>query len=176
MRIGIDVSQLAYSHTGVANYLESLVGELIKNKKHEYVLFFSSLRRTPPVTLLKMAEADNVTLKRAKLPPTALHILWNIIHLTPIENFIGQVDIFITSDWSEPPAKKAKKATILYDLIVYKYPQETAEKIVKVQRRKLAWVKRESGIVLCISEATKKDAIEILKIPEDKLKVIYPGT
>ena len=50
----------------------------------------------------------------------------------PIENFIGPVDIFITSDWTEPPTKKAKKATILYDLIVYKYPDETHKKIVAI--------------------------------------------
>lgn len=175
MKIGIDVSQLAYSNTGVANYLESLVLTLIKNQEHEYILFFSSLRKTPPASLLKMAKEDNVTLKKAKLPPTALHILWNILHTSPIENFIGEVDLFITSDWAEPPAKKTHKATILYDLIVYKYPKETAEKIVKVQKRKLLWVKRESSIVFCISESTKKDAIEILGIPEKRLKVIYPG-
>ena len=47
MRIGIDISQLAYSGTGVANYLENLVSELLKiDTKNEYVLFFSSsLRR-----------------------------------------------------------------------------------------------------------------------------------
>ena len=175
MKIGIDVSQLAYANTGVSNYLESLVSQLIQNDRHEYILFFSALRRKPPVSLLKMAKQSNVTLKKVKLPPTALHILWNILHTSPIENFIGPVDIFISSDWAEPPAKKALKATILYDLIVYKYPKETAEKIVKVQKKKLLWVKRESSIVFCISEATKKDAQEVLNISEDKLKVVYPG-
>ena len=50
-----------------------------------------------------------------------------------------------------------------------------SRKIVDVQKRKLNWVKKESDIVFCISEATKKDAMSILKIPENKLKVIYPG-
>jgi len=93
----------------------------------------------------------------------------------PIENLIGDVDVFITSDWTEPPTKRAKKMTILYDLIVYKYPQETADKIVATQKRKLAWVKKESDMILCISEATKKDASEILGINEKQLEVIYPG-
>ena len=34
---------------------------------------------------------------------------------------------------------------------------------------------KESDIVFCISESTKKDAIEILGIEEKRLKVIYPG-
>ena len=69
----------------------------------------------------------------------------------------------------------AKKATILYDLIVYKYPKETDKKIIATQRRKLNWVKEESDIILCISEATKKDAVEVLSIEEKRLRVVYPG-
>jgi len=79
----------------------------------------------------------------------------------PIESLIGEVDIFITSDWTEPPAKKSQKSDNFVWLIVYKYPKETAGKIVEVQKRKLKWVKKESQRILCISEATKKDAGEI---------------
>ena len=92
-----------------------------------------------------------------------------------IEWLIGDVDVFITSDWTEPPVKRAKKATILYDLIVYKYPQETDRKIVATQKRKVKWVKKESDLIFCISEATKKDAIEILGLDPNKIKVLYPG-
>lgn len=63
----------------------------------------------------------------------------------------------------------------MYDLAVYKFPKETDRKIVEVQKRKLRWVKKESDIIFCISEATKKDAMEILGIEENRLKVIYPG-
>jgi hypothetical protein len=104
-----------------------------------------------------------------------LDLLWNRLHIFPIEWLIGDVDVFITSDWTEPPTLKAKKATILYDLIVYKYPQETDKKIVEVQKRKLKWVKKESEMILCISEATKNDAQEILGIEDKRLRVIYPG-
>jgi hypothetical protein len=59
-------------------------------------------------------------------------------------------------------------------LIIYKYPQETAEAIKSVQKRKLKWVKKETDVIFCISEATKKDAIE-LGFDRKKIKVIYPG-
>jgi glycosyltransferase involved in cell wall biosynthesis len=175
MRIGIDVSQLAYSNTGVANYLENLVFELIKNKKNEYILFFSSLRRNVPPVVSEFAKKQNVTVKTFRFPPFALNMIWNNIHKIPIEHFIGDIDWFITSDWTEPPVKCAKKATILYDLIVYRYPNETDEKIISVQKKKLSWVKKESDLIFCISESTKKDAKDILKIDNDRLKIIYPG-
>ncbi len=175
MKIGIDVSQLAYSNTGVANYLENLVRELIKKNDSEYVLFFSSLRRSVPPSVNEFVKNPNVSLKTFKFPPAVLNLMWNSIHKFPVETFIGPVDLFITSDWTEPPTKKAKKATILYDLIIYKYPKETDNKIIKVQKKKLSWVKKESDLVFCISDSTKNDAKEILHIDKTKLKVIYPG-
>ncbi len=173
MRIGIDVSQLAYEKTGVSEYLKNLIEELIGiDKNNDYILFFSSLRRSLP----KIKTSERVKIKKFRFPPMFLDLLWNKLHIFSIENFVGNVDIFITSDWTEPPARKAKKVTILYDLIVYKTPHETAKKIVEVQKRKLDWVKKESSVVFCISESSKKDAREILGIEEKKLSVIYPGT
>jgi hypothetical protein len=174
MRIGIDVSQLAHPNTGVSSYLGSLVIELVKDQKHEYILFFSSLRGKLPEEITDLKHNKNVRIKTAKIPPTILHYLWNVTHTLPIEKFTGPLDLFITSDWTEPPSK-AKKATILYDLIVYKYPDETSNNIVRVQKKKLAWVKKESEIIFCISESTKNDAYNILGIDSTKLKVIYPG-
>jgi len=173
MRIGIDVSQLAYGNTGVANYLSSLVSEIVKNEEHEYVLFFSSLRRSMKYEVGSM-KYKNVKVKKFKFPLALLDLLWNRLHILPIELFIGKVDWFITSDWTEPPSK-AKKATIIYDLIVFKQPEETDRKIVEVQKRKLAWVKKESDIVLTISESSMKDAADILGLDPNKVKVIYPG-
>jgi len=182
MKIGIDVSQLAYENTGVANFLNNLVKNLIKqDSKNQYILFYSSLRKDLRSSFLDLGTSKNneqgtsVTVKKFRIPPTLLDLMWNKLHIMPIENFIGDIDIFITSDWTEPPTKKAKKATILYDLIVYKYPEETHKKIVDVQKRKLQWVKKESDMVFCISKSTAQDAQQILNISENKLKVIYPG-
>jgi len=176
MKIGIDISQVAYEKTGVAKYVKNLVENLIKiDKKNEYVLFYSSLRRKLPSFFINELTSLKVKIKKSRFPPTLLDFLWNKLHILPIEWLIGPVDVFITSDWTEPPTRKAKKVTILYDLIVYKHPQETAKKIVKVQKRKLKWVKKESDMIICISEATKKDAMEILRIGEKRLKVAHPG-
>lgn len=177
MRIGIDISQLAYPGTGVATYLGSLVQNIISlDQGNEYVLFFSSLRKSVKNSKFKIQTFNsNVKIREFKIPPFILDLLWNRLHIAPIEWFVGDVDVFITSDWVEPPTQKAKKGTILYDLIVYKHSQETAEKIVRVQKRKLKWVREESDFAICISESTRQDAHKILNIPLDKLRVVYPG-
>lgn len=184
MKIGIDISQLAYENTGVANYLYSLLNQLLTiDNKNEYILFYSSFRRDIKIKIANIENTNNnVKIKKFKLPPTILDFLWNTLHIFPIEWFIGDVDVFVTSDWTEPPVRRGtkhrartKKATILYDLIVYKYPDETDQKIINTQKRKLKWVKKECDMIFCISGSTKKDAMDILGIEEKRLKVIYPG-
>lgn len=176
MKVGIDISQIAYEGTGVAQLTANLVEQLLKiDSKNEYVLFFSSLRRVIPPFVRNWKAKQNFKIKTFKFPPLLLNFLWNKLHVLPIEWLVGDVDVFITSDWTEPPTVKAKKATILYDLIVYKFPNETDRKIIEVQKQKLKWVKKESKIIFCISEATKQDAMEILGIDDRRLKVIYPG-
>ncbi|HSW75984.1 MAG TPA: hypothetical protein VLG50_03005 [Candidatus Saccharimonadales bacterium] len=178
MVIGIDISQTAYENTGVANYTKSWVENLIKlDDKNEYILFFSSLRKQIPGFIKELADKKNtkVKIKTFKYPPTLLDMFWNRLHIMPIEDLIGQVDVFISSDWTQPPTKQAKSATILYDLIVYRYPEETDINIVHTQRRRLNWVKKECDIIFCISQSTKQDAIDILGIDESRLRVVYAG-
>lgn len=177
MKIGIDISQIAYEGTGVARLLYSLITAMLeKDKENEYILFFSSLRLDIKDQISKIKNINpNVKLKTFKFPLSLLDLLWNKLHIAPIEWFIGDIDVFITSDWTEPPTKRAKKGTILYDLIVYKYPEGTDKKIIQTQKQKLKWVKKESEFIFCISEATKKDAIELLDLEKHKLHVIHPG-
>lgn len=181
MKIGIDVSQIAYEGTGVSAFSTKLVENLLRiDEKNEYILFFSSLRKQFLISnfqFLIKSKCPNsqIKIRTFRFPPSLLDLLWNKLHILPIEWLIGNVDLFITSDWTEPPTTRAKKATILYDLIVYKYPNETDRKIIEVQKRKLKWVKKEAKMIFCISESAKKDAMEILGIEKDRLRVIYPG-
>lgn len=159
MKIGIDISQSVYEGTGVGNYTKNLVENLLAiDKSNEYVLFGSSLRR------------------RQKgfwpFPPTLLDLFWNQWHVLPIEKLIGKIDVFHTSDWTQPPAQ-AKKVTTVFDLVVYKYPETSHQKIIETQKRALEWAKKECRAFIAISNSTKKDMVEILKIPEEKIKVIY---
>jgi len=198
MRIGIDISQLAFENTGVANYLKNLVEHLVEqDTKNEYVLFYSSLRKDLPESKVWknggkikdefLPKVASLTIAQHRFPPVFLEFLWNRLHIFPMERLLGPIDIFLSSDWVQPPTK-AKKITILYDLIVYKYPEEThnqvgfslrnlifSANIVASQKRRLKWVKKEVDKILCISEATKRDAEEILSIPQEKLDVVYPG-
>lgn len=179
MKIGIDISQVAYQGTGVASYTRSLVEGFSRiGKDNQYVLFGSSLRNREILRdFTKKFDKKIFKSRLSFLPPKFLEFLWNKVHLLPIETFTGEVDVFHSSDWLEPPTKNAKKITTIHDLAIYKFPQTFSPRgghdIVKNQKRKLFFVKHYGDLVIAVSQTTKQDAIDILKIPEKKIKVIY---
>ncbi|EKE15351.1 MAG: Glycosyl transferase group 1, partial [uncultured bacterium] len=134
--------------------------------------FFSSLRRSLDYSLSKKITEKHI-LKKYSFPPTFLEFLWNKLHFFPIDNFVGNNDLVITSDWTEPPAK-TQKITIIHDLVYLKFPETLHKKIVAVQKRRLQWVKKESSLIIADSYNTKQDLIKILKIPKEKIEISYP--
>lgn len=163
MRVGFDISQIAHGG-GVGVYTNELSKHLVKIKDLDLVFFHSLLRKRYEGTL------SNV--KEYYIPPTVLEIMFNTLRVFPIENFIGQIDVYHSSDWMQPKTK-AKKVTTYHDVIALKYPEWSLPKIVNVHKRRLEIVEKEIDMVIAVSESTKKDLMEITKIPEEKIVVIY---
>jgi len=92
-----------------------------------------------------------------------------------VEWFIGEVDVFWSSDWTQPPLVKARGITTIHDISFLRFPETFDRTIPNVQKRRLRWVKRECAAILCDSEATKKDVVELLGLPQQLLRVVYPG-
>lgn len=165
IRVGMDISQIAH-RGGVATYTKNLTDNLSKISDLELICFYSSLRRPYRGNL------KNV--KLYKLPPTLFEMLFNRWRNVDIEKFIGPVDIFHSSDWTQPKSK-AKKITTYHDVVPLKFPQWSHPKIVAVHKRKLKLVEEEIDMVIVVSRSTKNDLLEVSKIPENKITVIYEG-
>lgn len=168
MRIAIDISQIVYG-TGVSIYTENLVRNLLAiDSSNEYRLFAGSLRRKEDI--LRIFPQTKVF----PIPPTLANIIWNRLHVLPIEKLIGQVDIFHTSDWTEPPST-AFKVTTIHDLAPFLYPnlfpKDLIRDIVDTHRSRLALVRREASRIIVPTDATKKDLIT-LGFDESKIRVI----
>lgn len=174
MIIGIDISSVAYG-TGVSNYTLNLVRNLVKiDKKNIYKLFFSSLRQPLPPEIKIIAKSSNVELYRHRLPPTLLQILWNKLHILPIELFIGKCDLFHTSDWTHPPTLKAKTITTVHDMTPFLYPQWLHPKIVTAHHNKFRQALRHCHFYICVSQSTKNDLLKVFpQINPHQTSVIY---
>ncbi len=165
MRVGMDISQIAH-RGGVNTYTQNLTDELSKIDDLDIVYFYSSLR--------KPYHGNLKNVKKFRLPPTLFEMLFNRWRNVGIEKFLGPLDIFHSSDWTQPPSK-AKKVTTYHDVIPIKYPEWSHPKIVEVHKRRLWLVEQEIDCVIAVSQSTKQDLLEVSKIPENKIKVIYEG-
>jgi len=175
MKIGIDISQIVHG-TGVSFYTASLVENLARiDNENEYVLIGSSLRLRNVlnefVVQIKKIN-NNFSSKIIPLPPILAEPLWNKFRFSSIEKFIGQIDVFHSSDWTQPSTKAAKVTTI-HDFGFLKYPAVGHPKIVATMKRRLELVKKECDLIIAVSKATKKDTIDLLGIPSQKIRVVY---
>lgn len=171
MKIAIDISPIVYG-TGVSVYTKFLVENLLRvDKSNEYVLLGMSMRRGSEIkTFLSTLQGATHTGKVLPIAPTLADIIWNKLHILPIETFVGKVDVFHSSDWTQPPSK-AFKVTTIHDLTPIKYPEFSLPKVVAVHTRRLDWVKKEADRVIVPSESTKKDAAA-MGIDDSKIRVV----
>lgn len=189
MKIAIDISQIVHEGTGVASYTTNLVENILKlDKKNSYILFGASLRKKSILDkYVNRLRDQGLNFKTSfwLLPPTFTSEIWNQLHHVKIEKLVGKIDVFHSSDWTQPPTL-AKKVTTIHDLVVYKFPETSTTKlrfdvkqfapipsIVDTQKMRLDWVKKECDKVIAVSQNTKKDIESILKISDKKISVIY---
>lgn len=172
MHIGFDISSLPY-RTGVSRYTSNLVQAIVgEYDQDNYTLFGSSLRQGKVFSDFAHELENSPERRFFPIPPKVQSIIFNKLHL-PIEMFTGKLDIFHSWDWYTPGTKKSKLITTIHDLSAIKYPQYTHPDIVRHHRQSLAWIKKEAAVIIAVSFATKKDIVEILNIPENKVHVIY---
>jgi glycosyltransferase involved in cell wall biosynthesis len=176
MKIGIDISQIVYD-TGVSWYTYNLVKNLLEvDTKDEFILFAGVLKRKGDLRLKVSDFSGNFQTKVLPIPPVAADFIWNKLHVLPIEGFIGKVDVFHSSDWTQP-GSKAFKVTTIHDLSPLIFPETAAKDglrdVAKTHSSRFGWVKKEVDRVIAVSESTKKDVVKYLGIPEDKITVIY---
>ncbi len=173
MKVAIDISQSIYG-TGVSVYTINLVANLINQFPNDkFLLFGGSLRRKKE--LEKIAKKFKTESIIYPFPPKLMDFVWNSLHVFPIEKLIGQVDLIHTSDWTEPPSALPKVTTV-HDLIPFKFPHTSHQSIRNTHKKRLNWVIKESQAIIVPSQSTKNDLINLLKIPTEKITVIYEAS
>ena len=179
MKIGVDISQIVHEGTGVARYVEEMIREAVAaDSAVSWVLFGTSLRKRSVFEAFYQslsAHHDRVRLVTLPIPPSLLHILWNVFHVVPVEWFVGAVDVFWSSDWTQPPLARAAGVTTIHDVSFLRFPESFPAQIVEVQTRRLARAAKACALFLCDSVATRDDVVKFLGIPKGKLRVVYPG-
>jgi len=165
IKVGFDISQMAFPG-GVATYTRELAEHLQQQPELEMRWLYSSLRTPYQGGLAKV--------KSWPIPLSVFEPMMNKWRVINVEQLIGEVDIFHSSDWTQPKTQ-AKKVTTIHDVVVFKYPEWSVPSVIKVHQRRLKLVEKEVDRVIVVSESVKKDLLEVSQIPAERIVVIYEG-
>jgi len=176
MKIGIDFTSAIYDR-GVSRYTKNLVRSLLELSGNEIALYGSSFRQrdqleqTAKALIAETQSEDNVKLAFQKYPPSALQLMWKL-GLNPVKKSTGDIDVFHSWDWIQPPDKDIPIVSTIHDLAIIKYPETAHPKVLKAHEESWKILKERDAEIIAVSQATKKDIINFLAIPSYRIHVI----
>lgn len=173
MKIALDVSQIVYSGTGVGNYTHSLVKSLLElETDHEFLLYAGVLRRQKYLDNLKSLEPfSKASWKTLPVPPKIAARVFNRVNF-PIENMIGNFDVFHASDWTHPYSNRPTLTTV-HDLIFKVYPETVERGVFETQEKRMSRVVEYAAHIIADSQSTKDDIVKYYYFDPDRISVIH---
>jgi len=178
MIIAIDISQLVYQGSGVANYTYNLVKNLLTfDKKNTYKLFFAAKNPFKKYPFLEEFKTLGAKIYRYPMPMKLQKFLWQKNDFLSINRLIGRCDIFYSSDFLRPKTdKNVKGITTIHDLTWKLYPEYHTNDVIKAHEKKLEKTIKYNDEIIVDSENTKNDLLKLYpQIKSNKVNVIYPG-
>ena len=174
MRIGIDIRPLRDTMTGIGRYLIQMLRALsAKDVNNEYILFYNCFKGGTPRGI---PDDSNFRLATFRWPNKLLTALWGFTEYPKVESFIGDIDVFHSPSFQVPPSSGSARVFTVYDLIPLTHPEWAIPSAVRHFKPRVRHYARRADLIVGISKATARDVVEYLKVPEEKVVTVYPGT
>lgn len=165
MRIGIDAREIVGRQTGVGRYLSGLIAEWSASERagvHQFVLYAHETIPQPPgpfVTRI-VSGKPGTWWQQVQLPRAARH---------------DRLDLFFSPHYTAPLLVTTKTAVVVYDVSFAAHPEWFRFR----EGLRLRWLSRAAAANACavitISEFSRREIVEHLKVPESRIHVIPPG-
>lgn len=173
MRIGIDYTPAVRQGAGIGRYTRGLIGALAElDRENSYRLFVAARG----VSTASVPRAANWRPCLAPLTDRETSLLWQRLRLPlPVELFLGPLDLFHSPDFVLPPVLRARTVLTVHDLSFLRVPQYAHPVLRAYLERVVPRSVRRADLILADSENTRRDVMELLSVPGERVRVIYPG-
>src|SRR5581483_8800988 len=167
--------------TGVGNYAFNLINEEIRVKQNnDYLFFFNAFKEPASYTVKRNTLGLNksIELFKSRIPNKIFGFNSSRTGLStiPIELLIGKIDILhvLALVFYMPRTLFGKVILTVHDLTFLKFSEYHHPYTVRLNKT-ISKITERSDFIIADSFATKRDLVEILKVPEDKIGVVYLG-
>lgn len=158
MRVGIDISPITATRTGVGNYCYYLLKSMAALAPEIQFAGFSSGSARVQLGPLK----DRVTHRHIPLPTRALYALWAALGSPKVDTFLGGVDVYHATNYVLAPTKRARRVVTIHDLSFLIVPELCSPKIRRIFARGIRGFAHEADAILVYSQSTKNDLVRLL--------------
>lgn len=178
MKIAIDASRAVNERAGIGRYTLELIKKLIEiDKDNQYLLFFSFMRSSiyKKKIIKEFQKYKNVEIKIFKIPGNLKEKVWGW-KVSWFKRFLKGVDVYYAPSFLEVNlGLNLPQVVTIYDLTPFLFPEHLGKKLSDFFNLRTKQACEKAAKIIVISESTKNDLQKTLKVPESKLKVIYPG-
>lgn len=170
MRICIDASSLLVRSAGVKNYVWHWMHAVSAAMPNNAVTAFPLLRQPGALNHERSLYSTAYTLPRLVLLKLA-----NLGIPGLMDAIIGRADVFHASNLVRSLPNRGKLTATLYDMTAVLMPELHTAATRSAEAVFQEHILRHADGVIAISEASKWDAVRMLRLDERKVEVIYPG-
>lgn len=174
MKIGFDTKRFFLNSTGLGNYSRDLVrGVLEEEKDNDYFLYttggeidlktkflknHSNIKIVTPTGIYKKMKSywRSVRLEK-QLLKDGVEVFHGLSHEIPRKNKLSKIKYVVT----------------IHDLIFLRFPENYNRIDREIYKKKVEYACTTADKIIAISEQTKRDLMEFLKVPSHKIEVIY---
>lgn len=172
MRIGIDYTAAVRQGAGIGRYTRGLIGALpALDRENSYRLFVAGRGVQGPVPM-----GANFRTRWLPVTDRETALVWQRLRLPiPIELCLGRVDLFHSPDFVLPPLLSGRRVLTVHDLTFMRVPEFAHPVLREYLQRVVPRSVQRADLVLADSECTRRDVVELLHVPEERVQVVYCG-
>ena len=171
MIIGYDAKRAFCNGTGLGNYSRGVIAGAVESGEVEAVLY------TPYAKSRYEHWTEGLPHTRVKMPQgwwKCEPSLWRTLaKAQEVEEDGVQIYHGLSQELPLGLPQKTIKMVTVHDLIAWRYPQYFSPFDRAIYRKKMRYACRVADVVVAISEQTKQDLVELMEVPEEKIKVVY---
>lgn len=172
MKIGFDAKRAFHNNRGLGNYSRDLIRILQERNFGELVLFNPKKKKVSNVIITentKVITPESFLWKKLKS-------LWRTLKISNLSKK-EKLDIYHGLSGEIPISihKHTKTIVTIHDLIFVRFPNLYSFFDRKIHLQKFKYAAQKSHHIIAISEQTKRDIVDFLGVPEEKISVVYQG-
>lgn len=178
MKIGFEAKRFFTNNTGLGNYSRFVLRALSTSfpENHYYLYTPRDPAHNDTADILDKPNISVVTPGRwyKFSKTTSIWRTWGMSKESTVQDL--QVFHGLSQELPVNLPPKIKKIVTVHDLIFYRYPEFYKAIDIAIYKKKLKFACDEADKIIAISQQTKVDLLEFLKIDESKIKIIYQGS